>query len=290
MKRPIHFVIAPTKPDSGSTRMRSYQLSDIIRQSGVLRGADIYVSQAGMFRDSVLVLNKNAMETVCAEQLNQLRKFGNVLIADPLDGSFEPEFLSLFDAVLVASYTQLSRYTQWLHIPVAYVGHHVDTRIGEVHTPQASLCMGYFGELVHAKFIDELAGHVRFVATDTRKSQDTSWMAQLAKANAHYCIRPKGPETIFKPFTKGFIASRCGAPVLLDAADSEARYFLPQDYPYFTSAHSATEVKEAILRMADDFGSSVWRAAVDMMRQMSQQCSKANIARQFHQVITTVLA
>jgi len=31
-------------------------------------------------------------------------------------------------------------------------------------------------------------------------------------------------------------------------------------------------------------------AAVDMMRQMSQQCFAANIARQFHQVITAVLA
>jgi hypothetical protein len=291
MGRDVFFVEhRRTRSNPGSALLRTRQLWELARPGlGALGSASAVIGDTRR-RDAVLVLNKNALQRLDTGQIAALKRQGNTLVADPLDGAFGDDLLRSCDLLIAAAREQEKLFRRkYADIPTSYVAHHVDLRIGDV-TPLADrFSMGYFGELTNAAFAGELEGRVTLVRTNTREAGETGWMRQLGKFNAHYNIRPVGEEGRLKPFTKGFIAAHCGSVLLLDDRNAEARNFLSDDYPYWVRATTAADVVAAIDAMADDFGGPRWQAALAQMQGVREASTNAVVAAQMTEALAPYL-
>jgi hypothetical protein len=86
---------------------------------------------------------------------------------------------------------------------------------------------------------------------------------------------------VFKPFTKGFTAAHCLSPILTERSESDAQFYLPDDYPFFLPGGSWNEVRDAMMRIRGEFGGKSWRYAVDVMRDVRDKSSADHIANEF---------
>ena len=242
-------------------------------------------------RDSILILNKNTLLHRSQEHIATLCQHGNVLMADPLDGKVDDSILAMCSVLLAASRTQFAAFQQ--RFPdkrIAYVGHHVDFRIGEITPPNDRLRLAYFGELVNAAYAGSLGETVAFIHTDTSQANNAEWMKNIHHFNAHYALRAHREIDGYKPFTKGFLAAHCASPVLVDMHDEEARRFLPESYPYFVDKSSMQNVIAATERMRAGFAGPEWREALAVMRQVKDASSHATVAAQLHAALAPELS
>jgi hypothetical protein len=291
MVRPVLFVDFMQNLRSGSSLLRSHQLWKLSKPGLDDTGTTSAVTASLDHRDSILVLNKNTLLHCSQEQVATLRQHGNVLMADPLDGKVDESILASCNVLLAASRTQFAAFQQ--HFPdkrTAYVGHHVDLRIGEITPPTDRLRLAYFGELVNAAFAGSLGDAVTFIHTDTSQAHDAEWIKKIHHFNAHYALRANLGIDGFKPFTKGFIASHCASPVLADMHDEEAHRFLPESYPYFADKSSMQSVIAATERMRTGFVGPEWREALDIMRQVKEVSSRAAVTAELHAALAPELS
>ncbi|MGE0734199.1 MAG: hypothetical protein AB7P50_05535 [Alphaproteobacteria bacterium] len=285
--------IAPSiiHPNSGSALLRGEQLRQLVAPYLERHGIATRTTQGTEFRDALLILGKNVLLATSAKAIERLRRRGNIVCADPLDGTVPDEVLARADILLAASKMQMRAFAPYAaRQRVAYVGHHVDLRIGAVRVPDDRFRMAYFGEIFNARHFEALSDTVTFVRTDTARADNVAWMAQLTNFNAHYAVRARQAYDGFKPFTKGFVAAHCGCPILVDADDAEARLFLPNDYPYFADGGSVDSVRDVIRRMAAEFRGPLWRQAEAAMHALRATGAPEIIGRQLYDAIAPALA
>ncbi len=239
--------------------------------------------------DSVVILNKSALDVLRDDEFDRLKDRGNILIADPLDGIHPDGFLARFDCLVAAALEQLTYYQAHVATRTAYVAHHIDTRIPPTTPTTDCFSMGYFGETTNARYPHELRDCVSFVHVDTRAAEEIRWMDELAGRNAHYLIRSIQEPGSFKPFTKGFIAAHCAAPVLVARDDREARHFLPSSYPYTVDADEVADVRRGISSMRDGFMSREWRFAQESMCALLEACSRATVSGHLYETVAAYL-
>lgn len=291
MARKIVFVVPAGKRMSGSTMLRSWQLRQLAEPLLEAQGIESLVSVGIGFRDAVLVLSKGALLASKPALILRLKGRGNVVCADPVDGIVSDAVLAACDLLIAASMTQLADLSRrFPRHRIAYVGHHVDVRIGCISPPQDRFRLGYFGEFANTKFKEALADVVSFVRVDTSTATEVAWIDRLADFNAHYAIRAPRSFDGFKPFTKGFVAAHCGCPILVGADDEEARRLLPPDYPYFAATSSADRVREVVGRMSNGFGGPEWRRALAAMRELAVASSRDRVALQFFEAVSPEVA
>jgi hypothetical protein len=289
--RPVLFVDLMQNLRSGSSLLRTHQLWQLSKPGLDDAGTPSAVTASLEHRDSILILNKNTLLNQTQEQIATLRQHGNVLMADPLDGKVDESILNACSALLAASHTQFAAFQQ--RFPdkrVAYVGHHVDLRIGKITPPADKLRLAYFGELVNAAFVGGLGEAVVFIRTDTSQAHNAEWIKSIHRFNAHYALRQPREIDGFKPFTKGFLAAHCASPVLADLRDEEAGRLLPESYPYFADKSSMQSVIAATERMRAGFGGPEWCEALAIMRQVKEASSRAAVAAQLHAALAPELS
>jgi hypothetical protein len=168
MVRPVLFVDFMQNLRSASSLLRTHQLWQLSKPGLDYAGTPSAVTASLEHRDSILILNKNTLLHRSQEHIATLCQHGNVLMADPLDGKLADSILAMCSVLLAASRTQFAAFQQ--RFPdkrIAYVGHHVDFRIGEITPPDDRLRLAYFGELVNAAFAGSLGETVAFIHTDT---------------------------------------------------------------------------------------------------------------------------
>jgi len=283
----IYFIDSIRRPFSGGSIIRSRQLCEIFNSFNTDSHTKSYLSVNKDFKNSILVFNKYAVEELTEEEFENLKREGNIMIADPLDGVIKDHILSKFDVIFASSILQKEDYEIRFDNKISYVGHHVDLRIEAIKPEINHFNIGYFGELTNARYKDELSDAINFVNVDTSNGQNIEWMSFLRIHTAHYAIRSEKLPNQFKPFTKGFIAAYLDCPVLLAADDLEARYFLDENYPYFVNSNSVTTVHDAIHSMRDDFGGIKWKKAIKAMQMVKELCSINAVASQLIQALNT---
>jgi len=113
------------------------------------------------------------------------------------------------------------------------------------------------------------------------------WIDKVGDYYFHYAVRPQGvlKRGVFKPFTKGFIAALCGASVIMPTYESEALYYLPDDYPYFLNDVSYDSVMNMLRFCKDTFMSSEWEYAMEVMRFVKSRCSNDFIVSEFRDLL-----
>lgn len=270
MRRALSFVCAGSYWSSGSSYLRSFQLSELAAQ----RLDPVRVRElgelAGEIGDEVLVFNKSCLQPQFLDSLRErlpaLRR-RNLCIADPVDLLLPDEVYRNFDGVIAASISQAEYLAARLPNPVFLIHHHVDLRLTGGAKEWSSARFAYFGELSNTCHMDEISDLVDFFSVDTMYSIEIPWAKHLPFYNVHYCLRRVREIDGFKPATKLFLAAAFNAPVVIERHNDEARRLLPPDYPYYAESAELDEVRRALYRVAATFGGDEWRYA--------QQCLSA---------------
>jgi hypothetical protein len=292
MRKTVAFVILPHPHEgSGSTLLRSCQLCELVKPHLRARGIETRTISDVDVDDSVVILNKLLVCGASSESINELKRRGNFVYVDPLDAIAPKGVLQSADVLIASSKCQADNFR--VHYPYkqsCYVGHHVDLRIGDINAPNDKLRVAYFGEPYNARFADSISSIIDFHHTNTADALQIAWIDQLRNYNCHYAMRRGQSFDGFKPFTKGFIAAHCAAPVIAAVDDQEAKCFLTPEYPYLVQGSSLEGVLDILRMMRGDFGGPRWRLAVEIMSSVKAASSRDVVAMQLFNAIAPHVA
>jgi len=113
-------------------------------------------------------------------------------------------------------------------------------------------------------------------------------MARLFESNVHYAIRAANEPRVFKPFLKGFVAAHCGVPIIVAAADAEARHYLGDDYPFVVENLSLGSVRQHIELFADQYATLTWKSALERLREIAAQSNRRHVEEELRVVLDAI--
>jgi len=271
--------------ERASVWLRSRLTADILAAHLSDAGFTVrYTTEAGGHRDAIIILNKYAAYYMPEQDIANLRLGGNIVLADHVDVKPRTEIEPWLDGLVASSHAQLKHFRETTpKIASFLIDHIVDPRIKPIEAPTDRLRIGYFGELRNTRFKEDLAEHVTFIHTPAHDLSQVDWFAQFGSYNCHYAIREPQPLDGFKPFTKGFVAARCGVPIIV-SDEGDARFYLGDNYPYLVRDQSLGAARDAIAHARDDFGGPTWKAALGTMQRVNALCDDKIIVRQFSEL------
>ncbi|MDG1530609.1 MAG: hypothetical protein P8Q99_04585 [Paracoccaceae bacterium] len=162
--------------------------------------------------------------------------------------------------------------------------HNVDRAFDNFQArPQPNLATAYLGMKESTFTTLEIEKQVTFLDGSQKSSFDEN-VQRLQNFNFHYCIRDDQTDELvrsYKPFTKGFIAARCGANLLINRNVDDAEEFLGEDYPYFVESNDPAEILEGLEKARRTFEKKEWNDAQKIGKEIANRVS--------HNVITTQL-
>ncbi len=286
--RRLLFAFAPPGNAWPSALLRGHQMMEMI--SGAhpdLECRAIALSDLGRLRGEWVVLTKSALLASTRDTIARLHELGHRLVADFVDSSINSDVAASVDLLLASSAAQ-HRFLRLRFplIPTLHVTHHVDLRMPAVATPLDRARIGYYGKLSNCLHLRDIADLVTVV--DANDASDLRWMSRLSESNAHYAIRGAEDPGVFKPFLKGFVAAHCGVPVIVAAADDEARHYLGDRYPFSVPDPSLGSVRDHIKRFADAYASSTWKSAVEIMRELAVRSNRQHVEQELRALINAI--
>ena len=278
MRKTLVFLARRDTPYQGSRFLRVAQLCRIVQE--LLPDLSVLATTtAEDVSDAVVILNKSFLAAAAPQQVRRLRARGNAVLADFVDLRPRASLCRVVDGFLASSYAQ-ERFLRAAHAdkPTFRVLHHADPRIEAGCADEAGARVGYFGHVANGRYVKRLAAEGLCDRFFAGQPEDTQWMSRLSDYGVHYAIRARRLFEGFKPFTKGAVAARCGAVVLV-GRDEESVANLGPDYPFFAASTAYRDVRAAIVRMRESHGGSDWRAAQEAMRRLERECSPERIAQ-----------
>lgn len=279
MSRKLIFVKGRRLGRLGSAYLRCDQLCAILARSGHFAPDDLGVTdQPEAMRESLLVVNKSYLMEHGAAALGPLRRNGNVVAIDPVDLKIAPSARIDADLLIASSRMQDAFFQE--HFPgqtTIYVPHHADLRLPPQGEPAKRFGMGYFGALYNAPFMEDLVAEDLCAFHKADDPADATWMDSLSRYACHYAARNWQTFDGFKPFTKGIIAARCGAVVIVDR-NPETEAALGRDYPFYSDASSFAGIRSTVEHARSSFGSDLWERAHRAMTRLAESVSEAAVA------------
>jgi hypothetical protein len=271
-----------------STLMRGHQLADIARRhlDGKAQIEVVDETRVVEQRNAILILTKGFLKEATTDQLEQLKRQGNVVCADYVDDPEREDLHAAIDVYLAASIRQYIRCSElYPDKPVHLVSHHADPRLGGIEGPKDYCNIGYFGEIVNARYASELQGKIDFCLVNT-KFAEAGWIPRLGHCNVHYAVRNRRPIDGLKPFLKGFTAAHCRANIIVPKAEGDAIYYLSSDYPYLLEDESLPSVLDMIARVKASFGGDEWHRGLEIMESVRRRSSPEQIASELETLLS----
>ena len=254
--------------------MRVFQLCDILNNFGKIDSKAISEQNISDIKDSIVILNKSFLNRVKINDLNILKKKGNLICADYIDDKPSQVVLEKVDVLIASSIKQYLFYLKSYPNKLSHlITHHTDPRLKLVSQKLNQFKIGYFGETINAKFGKELKKVIDIIGIDTKNSNDQSWMNVIGNYNAHYLVRNNRSIDGFKPFLKGFTASKYKSNILAFEKDGDALFYLTKDYPYLLRDSSLNSIKNGIDHMKESFLSKDWFEGIEIMKSVQDRCS-----------------
>lgn len=263
----VVFLLHPQAVSLGSSVLRGVQLADLVRCAVPDRWS-IEVRTDIRITDAVVFVTKGALARFSIDVFAALKARNVAVLADFVDAPVRRDLSSLLDGLVVCSHRQRDTFRQdFPRLPTFFVTHCVDTRLGQIATPQDRLRLAYFGERVNARFPTDLGGEVEIIQVNTAV-QDFAWAQRLSAYNAHYGLRAHDKSARIKPFMKGFVAAHCGCPIVTEHSESDAAAYLPADYPFFVEGPDLDDARVILSTMRRLFGGPEWLRALHAMREV----------------------
>jgi hypothetical protein len=288
--RPIYFVYVEQQRKQGTTVMRGRQLSAIAERFLPARTIE-FVPMGSPFRDATLFLTKAVLKHAEATELEELRKRGNQLLLDPVDGPLSPELAAHADVIVAASFTAFDDYCRaFPDAPVALLHHHVDPRIRTIDMTmrQDVFRAGYFGKPKNTLVTPRIEERVDFFRVRASR-RDDEWVRRLPDYTFHYAVRRTREQDEHKPFLKGFTAAACHANLLIQHSETEALRWVGEDYPYLLrGAVTEGAVIDALEAVEASYGSAEWRQGLSIMNEVRARTSEEEIGGQLTRLFSTV--
>lgn len=285
---PVVFLGAPAFSSFASTFLRGRQLSALVAEA--FPDYDVrFTEDAGSVADAVVVLTKGAMQTLDAAAIAGLGRRNRATIGCWDDVRPDPEKARVVDAHMTLSHRQtLDLNRLYPGTPAFLVTHHVNRQVPVVAPPADRLRTGYFGDLGNTVRPASISGMIDLVGTDTRSVSD-SWLDALPHYNCHWIVRQARPwDSGWKPFLKGFVAARLGAPVVVVEGDGDAAHYLGDDYPFYARSLAPADLEMALATVAAGFGGPDWARARDIMAQVAARSTDAHVAAEFRLMVGEV--
>jgi hypothetical protein len=286
---PVVFLADAATVRTASTFLRGRQLSAMVGEAFPDRFEVRFAEDAAAVRDAVVVLTKGAMAALDAGALEALARRNLAAIGCWDDIRPDPAKARAVDAHMTLSWRQTLELNRlYPDTPAFLVTHHVNSQVPRLAPPRDRLRTGYFGDLDNTVRPSSLGAMVELVGIDTRAVND-SWLDALPHYNCHWIVRRARPWDGWKPFLKGFVAARCGAPVIVTADDGDAPYYLGDDYPFYARSLAAGDLEMAMAVAAAGFGGPDWRRAEEIMAQVADRSSDAQVCAEFKAMIEEVV-
>lgn len=286
---PVAFLFHPDFAADAPTLLRGQQLSVLLADRYPDDYDVTFTSDRRSLHQQVVIVTKGALKRLGVEELDQLRRRNVAVIACWDDLVPDPAKVMVVDAQMAVSFTQLlALRRRYPSSPAYYVTHHVNTRMPHGRPSHDRLRVGYFGEPYNTHLPSSLSGLVDVIGTDTKDASRERWMASLSAYNCHWIIRRRQQWDGSKPFLKGFVAARYGAPVIVNERDEDALYYLGDDYPFFVGSIEPVALEASFVEVSSAFGGPEWELARDIMHQVADRSSNERACEDLKFMIDSV--
>jgi hypothetical protein len=279
MMKTVVFLISGKHRVLGSNTLRAEQLCRICKWAFESPSLSFSISYSDEeLQDSTIFLTKSYLGDASEPGLERLKKSRNVLCADFLDGKINPRIVSNVDILVASSRSQERHFRKsFAGKPIVHVTHHVDIRVPDITAQDRDFRCAYFGDPQNGAALTALRGQIDIIeAVDPRS---INWMSRLGDYNCHYAVRQSQERDGFKPFTKGFLAAHCGAPVIVSSSDPEAELNLGADYPYRWDPAAPGQFPEALRAVKQSYRTRDWMRAVAAMENVKAGCPPPTYAK-----------
>ena len=279
-KTKVVFLYDSLNQDKGSTVLRSKQLFEVVSANPDFE--TMRSSSATGIRNSIVVLDKYTSLFLPIEDLVQLRRDQNFIISDPVDDIINPYRLNFFDGLMAASVKQYAHFKQQHpNKHLGYVFHHCDTRIAPPTGTQRP-APAYFGELKNMFRFEGDQDLVEIFGINT-SLQNLSWMEAISLCSLHYAIRPPASTGhIYKPFTKGIVAARVQANIIVHKDDGDALHHLTTEYPYLLKdVLTPAAAKDAVKFAIESYNGPEWKRGLEIMSRLREETSLEKLQKDF---------
>ena len=248
-----------------------------------LQSSDIY-----KIVNSNIILTKFAVENISSYDLKTLSK-NNTIFADVIDLSVDSHKLKQMHKVIASSNTQYNYFKNQNLKNIDLIYQTTDFRIRDIRAQNNKFSIAYFGSMPRIPSdlleIQELSIINTPLAYEAfRNIPIYAW--NLTAYSAHLAVGTKVSNLVFKPFTKGLIASSVGAITLISKENSEAISLLGKDYPYVAVSNSKKSVEEAIDFMRSTFLGKEWRMAQASHRKLLKYCCEVGALKLWAKILT----
>ena len=247
---------------------------------------------------AIYIFSKTAARAWNQDQISKLRQKAAGICVDYVDLPLKGLIRNGFDFHLSTSYagqlglkdifSKAAREGNPFSGQLRLVLHNVDSAFDNFKPiEQNKLAPVYFGRLGNTHISPLLEEKITFLDGAEKDAFDKN-LQSLKNFNFHYCIRSDQSENLerrYKPFTKGFIAARCGANLIINRDVDDAEEFLGENYPYFTNSNDPEEIFAILDRAEKDFGGNDWIQALKVVRSISKRVSHSAIANQLDSVL-----
>lgn len=285
----VYFVYRENQKQVASTYMRGYQLSQIIANEVDDLDVD-YVNEEYLpnIKHALVIITKGFLKKATEDEISLLKSNGNIVGFDFVDDPPRYHLVKICDVLIASSIQQLLFYKKEFPSKLSHmITHHTDPEIPNLPYKTDKSSIGYFGELVNAKWREDIPDKVGFVLTNT-KTRTKEWIAELNNYNCHYAVRNRRDIDGYKPFLKGFTAAHCNSAIIIPKSEGDARFYLTSDYPYLCKTDGLDDVLAAIDDFHISFGTSQHRFAMDIMKSVRYRSTPEYISREFKKLLSSL--
>ena len=267
LKRNITFLYSKGSKNLASVQMRIPQSANhisFLNQNIRIRGLALQSKLRLEIKNEIIILTKFAARHISEIEIRELLLNGNLVYVDPIDAEIE---LIKFQEItgLIASSVQQEKYFKTnSDIPTYLIYHPSDFRLKDVKAQKDFFSLAYFGSISRLPHPADLLTFCDVVKTPLSYQPNIKlpeFSDKLKEYSCHLAIGPEQPKFVFKPFTKGLIASAVGAVTLISRNETEALSLLGADYPYVSADSSLKSISIMANFMKQTFNREEWSMA-----------------------------
>jgi len=263
----ITFLYSKGTRDLASVQMRIPQSARHILDYNSkinLTGLCLDSPRVNSLKNQIIVLTKFAARDITKTCLNSLLNKGNIVLIDPVDSAIELNKFSNIHGVIASSINQFEYFREKSKLNVKLLYHAGDFRINGIRSISDQFSIAYFGsrERFPADLLD--LSKIKIIKTSLSyfpAENKPDFSTYLEEYPAHFAIGTVQNHSIFKPFTKGIIASAVGSVTLISSKETEAIQLLGKNYPYISKSNSVDDVAFMLQEMEESYLSKDWALA-----------------------------
>lgn len=267
IKKNITYLYHKGTNNLGSIQMRIPQSANHIKflnDQISIRGISMESKLSSQIKNEIVVLSKFAAVEISRLGLEKLLSNDNLVYVDPVDAEIRLEKFRDIKGLIASSFLQEQYFKQNSDVPVSLMYHSSDFRLKGIQAQKHFYSMAYFGSISRLPYSTELLPFLDIVKTPLSYQPSVMlpiFSNKLKDFSAHFAIGMVQPRYVFKPFTKGLIASSVGAVTLISRNETEALLLLGDDYPYVSIDSSLKSISEMANFMKLTFGGEEWEKA-----------------------------